>query len=360
MREVEMALTYKRLLVVLAASVVVLVAAGGAAARPGNGFVVTPLVSDNGVPGTTPDANLVNSWGLVSSATSPWWVADNGSGVSTLYTGAGAKLGLTVTVGDAPTGVVFNGSPAFAIKGGNAGPALFLFDSEAGLISAWNGSLGTTAEVEVDATSQGAIFKGLAIAQTANGPRLYATDFHNRRVDVFDGNWQPVKRPFQFFDPTIPRSYGPFGIQAIGSRVFVTYAKTQPGSGDEAHGPGLGYVDAFDAATGLLAGKVAIRGALNAPWGLAQAPAGFGSFGGDLLVGNFGDGHINAYKPIVDGRFYIPQGPLRDTAGAALSIDGLWALEFGNGAAAGPTGSLFFTAGPNDESDGLFGAITPN
>jgi uncharacterized protein (TIGR03118 family) len=122
----------------------------------------------------------------------------------------------------------------------------------------------------------------------------------------------------------------------------------------------LGYVDAFDAATGLLAGKVAIRGALNAPWGLAQAPAGFGSFGGDLLVGNFGDGHINAYKPIVDGRFYIPQGPLRDTAGAALSIDGLWALEFGNGAAAGPTGSLFFTAGPNDESDGLFGAITPN
>ena len=355
-----MALSYRWLSVVLAAGVLVLAAAGVAAAGSGNGFMVTPLVSDNGVPGTTVDPNLVNSWGLVSSPTSPWWVADNGSGVSTLYTGAGAKLGLTVTVGDAPTGVVFNGTTGFAIKGGDAGPALFLFDSEAGSINAWNRSLGTTAEVEIDASPQGAIFKGLAIAQTAVGPRLYATDFHNRRVDVFDGNWQPVNRPFQFFDPTIPRDYGPFGIQAIGNRIFVTYAKTQPGSGDEAHGPGFGYVDAFNATTGLLAGKVAFRGPLNAPWGLAQAPASFGNFGGDLLVGNFGDGHINAYKPILGGIFYLPQGPLRDTTGAPLSIDGLWALEFGNGATAGPTGTLFFTAGPNDENDGLFGTITPN
>jgi uncharacterized protein (TIGR03118 family) len=355
-----MALSCRRLLVLFAAGVLVLATAGVATAGSGNSFMVTPLVSDNGVPGTTVDPNLVNSWGLVSSPTSPWWVADNGSGVSTLYTGAGAKLGLTVTVGDAPTGVVFNGTTGFAIKGGDAGPALFLFDSEAGLISAWNRSLGTTAEGEVDATDQGAIFKGLAIAQTANGPRLYATDFHNRRVDVFDGNWQPVKRPFQFLDPTIPRDYAPFGIQAIGNHIFVTYAKTQPGSGDEAHGAGFGFVDAFNATTGLLAGKVAFRGPLNAPWGLAQAPAGFGNFGGDLLVGNFGDGHINAYKPILGGIFYLPRGPLRDPSGATLSIDGLWALEFGNGATAGPTGTLFFTAGPNDENDGLFGTITPN
>jgi uncharacterized protein (TIGR03118 family) len=144
------------------------------------------------------------------------------------------------------------------------------------------------------------------------------------------------------------------------SLLVVTYAKTQPGSGDEADGAGFGFVDAFNATTGLLAGKVAFRGPLNAPWGLAQAPAGFGNFGGDLLVGNFGDGHINAYKPILGEIFYLPQGPLRGPSGATLSIDGLWAPEFGNGATAGPTGTLFFIAGPNDENDGLFGTITPN
>ena len=230
-------------------------------------------MSDNGVPGTTPDGNLVNSWGLAAGATGPFWVADNGTGVSTLYTGAGAKLGLTVTVGDNPTGIVANSTTGFDLKGGNNAASAFVFDSEAGAISAWNGSLGTTAEVEIDASPQGAVFKGLAISQTSAGPRLYATDFHNRRVDVFDGNWQQVNQPFQFFDPTIPRDYGPLGIQAIGTHVFVTYAKTQPGSDDEAHGPGLGFVDSFDAATGILDGKVAIRGTLNAPFGLAMAPA---------------------------------------------------------------------------------------
>ena len=354
-----MALRYRRMLVLLAGCVIFLVIAGVAAAGPG-GFVVTPLMSDNGVPGTTPDANLVNSWGLAAGPATPWWVADNGTGVSTLYTGAGAKLGLTVAVGDNPTGVVFNSTTGLDLKGGDKGPALFLFDSEAGLISAWNRSLGTTAEVEIDATAQGAIFKGLAIAQTADGPRLYATDFHNRVVDVFNGNWQPITRPLQFFDPMISREYGPFGIEAIGNRIYVTYARTQPGSGDEAHGAGFGYVDAFDATTGLLVARVATRGPLNAPWGLAQAPAGFGSRGGDLLVGNFGDGRINAYKPGPGGLSYVPQGSLRGADGEPLSIDGLWALEFGNGAAAGPTGSLFFTAGPNDENDGLFGTITPN
>jgi uncharacterized protein (TIGR03118 family) len=355
-----MGMSVKWVAVVAAAAALVLaVAVGAASAAGGNSFVVTPLVSDNGVPGTTPDANLVNSWGLVAGPATPWWVADNGPGVSTLYTGAGAKLARTVAVGDAPTGVVFNGTTGFAVKGGNAAPGLFLFDSEAGVISAWNGSLGNTAEPEIDMSAQGAVFKGLAIALTTAGPRLYATDFHNRRVDVFDGAWQPVSRPFAFFDPTIPRSYAPFGIQAIGSKIYVTYAKTQPGSNDEAHGPGLGFVDAFDAASGRLAGKVAFFGALNAPWGLAQAPDGFGRFGGDLLVGNFGDGRINAYRPIFGGLLYLPDGQLRTPDGAPVSIDGLWALQFGNGAAAGPTGTLFFTAGPNDESDGLFGSIAP-
>jgi uncharacterized protein (TIGR03118 family) len=354
-----MDLSFRRAVVgISVGAVIALAAAGGAAGSPGR-FVVTPLVSDNGVPGTVTDPSLVNSWGLGSSPASPWWVADNGTGVSTLYSGAGAKIGLTVTVGEDPTGLVFNSTTGLDIKGGDGGPALFLFDSEAGTITAWNRSLGTAAEVEIDATPQSAIFKGLAIAQTSAGPRLYATDFHNRRVDVFDGNWQPVNRPFQFFDPTIPRNYGPFGIQAIGNRVYVTYAKTQPGSGDEADGPGLGFVDAFDAATGLLVGKVAVRGALNAPWGIAQAPAGFGNLGGDLLVGNFGDGRIDAYLPIFGGIVYLPLGPIRTDSGSPAGIDGLWALEFGNGAAAGPTGTLFFTAGPNGENDGLFGTITP-
>jgi uncharacterized protein (TIGR03118 family) len=316
------------------------------------------------VPHTTPDTNLVNAWGLAAGPTTPWWVSDNGAGVSTLYNAAGAKIPLTVTVGDAPTGLVFNTTgltdpTAFDLKGGDGKASLFLFDSEAGTITAWNRSLGTAAEVEVDGSAQGAVFKGLAIASTSAGPRLYATDFHNRRVDVFDGSWAPVHRPFQFFDPTIPPNYAPFGIQAIGGRVFVTYAKTQPKSNDEQHGPGFGFVDSFDAATGILDGKVAIRGALDAPWGIAPAPAGFGDLGGDILVGNFGDGHVNAYRPILGGLLYLPAGPLRDASGKPIWIDGLWALEFGTGSAnGGPTGTLFFTAGPDDESNGLFGTIT--
>jgi uncharacterized protein (TIGR03118 family) len=340
----------------VAAAVTAFVLAASAAA--GSGFTVTPLVSDNGVPGTQHDDNLRNSWGLTAGAGGPWWVADNHAGVSTLYTGDGTKLGLTVAVGDDPTGVVANSTTGFNLKGGNNKASAFVFDGEAGVIHAWNGSLGTTAEVEIDASQHDAVFKGLAISQTSAGPRLYATDFHNRRVDVFDGNWQQVNRPFQFFDPTIPRNYGPLGIQAIGDNVFVTYAKTQPGSDDEAHGPGLGFVDSFNAATGILDGKVAVRGTLNAPFGLAMAPAGFGSFGGDLLVGNFGDGQIHAYKPLLGGLVYRPDGELDNAAGSPISIDELWSLQFGNGAAAGPTGTLFFTSGPNDESDGLFGSIS--
>ena len=342
--------------VAVAAAVAVFVMAASAAA--GSGFTVTPLVSDNGVPGTKHDDNLRNSWGLTAGAAGPWWVADNHAGVSTLYTGDGTKLGLTVAVGDDPTGVVANSTTGFDLKGGNNAASAFVFDSEAGVIHAWNGSLGTTAEVEIDASRHDAVFKGLAISQTSAGPRLYATDFHNRRVDVFDGNWQQVNRPFQFFDPTIPRNYGPLGIQAIGGNVFVTYAKTQPGSDDEAHGPGLGFVDSFNAATGILDGKVAVRGTLNAPFGLAMAPAGFGSFGGDLLVGNFGDGRIHAYKPLLGGVVYRPDGELENAAGSPISIDELWSLQFGNNSAAGPAGTLFFTSGPNDESDGLFGSIT--
>jgi uncharacterized protein (TIGR03118 family) len=342
----------------VAAVVVALVSIGGAAAAPPSGYVVHPLVSNNGVPGTMPDAHLVNAWGLAAGPGTPWWVNDNGKGLSTLYNADGTKRSLEVSVGDGPTGLVFNNTSGFALKNGSA--ALFLFDGEDGVIRAWNGSAGTVAEVEKDFSGQDAVFKGLAISQTSAGPRIYATDFHNRRVDVFDGSWTQINSPSAFFDPTIPSDYGPFGIQAIGSRIYVTYAKTQPGSNDEAHGQGLGFVDAFDAATGILVSKVAIHGQLNAPWGLAWAPASFGRFGGDLLVGNFGDGEIHAYKPILSGFLFVPQGELRTTAGDPVFIDGLWALEFGNGNLTnnGPTDTLFFTAGPDDESNGLFGSIT--
>jgi uncharacterized protein (TIGR03118 family) len=338
--------------IVVAAMALVLAAATAAGAAGTNSYTVHPLVSDTGAGGTIKDANLVNAWGLTASAASPWWVADNGTGVSTLYNGAGGIVPLVVSVGDAPTGTVFNTTTGFPLPAG--GNARFLFDNETGEVSGWNGGLASQQVVPPG----DAVYKGLAISQTTAGPRLYATDFHNRRVDVWDGAWQPIKRPFAFFDPTIPRNYGPFGIQAIGSRIFVSYAKTEPGSDDEVAGPGFGFVDAFDAATGLLASKVLSGRELNAPWGLAVAPASFGVFGGDLLVGNFGDGRISAYKPVLGGLLYFPQGQLRTSQGDSVAIDGLWALEFGNDAGAGPSTSLYFTAGPGDEEHGLFGFIS--
>jgi uncharacterized protein (TIGR03118 family) len=341
-----------RLAGVVGAAIIALAAAAAAGAAP-NGYAVKPLVSNNGVPGTLTDTDLVNAWGLVSGPMTPWWVADNGSNKSTLYSGAGGKIALTVDVGDAPTGLVFNGTTGFKLSNGN--PARFIFDSEAGVISGWNG--GTKSETIVDLSRQDAVFKGLAIATTSAGPRLFATDFRHSQIDVFDADGTMVNQHsfLAFHDFTIPRMYAPFGIQAIGSRIYVTYAERQFGSDDEAHGAGLGFVDAYDASSGLLVAKIASHGALDAPWGLTQAPANFGWASGDILVGNFGDGRINAYRP--SGFFATPEGPLNAPSGDPISIDGLWALQFGNGNAAGPTDSLFFTAGPDDESNGLFGSI---
>jgi uncharacterized protein (TIGR03118 family) len=329
-----------------------LVAASPLTAAERNSYTVTPLVSDQpGVAPTTDDA-LVNAWGLASSATSPWWVSDNGTDLSTLYTGAGVKLGLEVTVAGGPTGVVFNSTAGFLLPTG--GKALFIFDSEDGAIRAWNGAQGTTAIVVVP--SAGAIYKGLAIANTADGPRLYAADFHNARIDVFDGSFDAVPDS-GFEDPTLPAGYAPFNVQTIGDRVFVAYAKQDEDAEDEVAGQGLGFVDAYDLAGNLLA-RVAQHGPLNAPWGLALAPDTFGRFAGDLLVGNFGDGQINAYEELGNGHFE-QRGTLRDADGNKISIDGLWALEFAQGGNNGTPGTLFFTAGPDEESHGLFGSITP-
>jgi uncharacterized protein (TIGR03118 family) len=330
---------------VLAAAVL----AGAGSAAESNAYVVHNLVSDGFVAADHTDAHLVNAWGLTSLQASPWWVADNGTDVSTLYTADGTARPLVVSVPNAPTGAVSNGGASFVIGGA---PALFMFATEEGKILGWNMGLGTTAEVAVDRSSEDAIFKGLAIA----GERLYATDFHNAQVDVFNGSFGEVDTPGAFVDPKIPAGFAPFGIQNVGGKIFVTYAKQDADREDDVAGQGLGFVDVFDT-DGTLLGRVATRGQLNSPWGLAQAPASFGPFGGDLLVGNFGDGQITAFAQQPNGSFE-PRGQLRTAPGKVLAIDGLWALQFGHGTTNnGPTDSLFFTAGPDDENHGLFGTI---
>ena len=321
-------------------------------------FTVVPLVSDQ--PGVAPntDPNLVNAWGLTSGPTTPWWVSDNGTDKSTLYRGSDGvpfppppAMPLVVNVHNRPTGTVFNPTSGFVLPTG--GKALFLFDTEEGKVLGWNGAQGTNAVVVAD-LGDGAIYKGLAIADTSAGPRLYAADFHNAKVDVFDGSFGPVLNS-GFADPSLPAGYAPFGIQTIGDRVFVSYAKQDADAEDEIAGQGKGFVDAYDTAGNLL-GRVAQHGQLNAPWGLAIAPDSFGRFAGDLLVGNFGDGQINAYQELGNGHFEH-RGELRDSSGKSLAIDGLWALEVSQGGNNGTAGQLFFTAGPDDESHGLFGKI---
>ena len=343
--------------VVFAFAALALFAIPASAAAVSGTYTVTALVSNNGVPGTTMDERLVNAWGLVAGPGTPWWVSDNGADFSTLYFASGVKRNLNVSVDGAPTGIVFNGDPASFPVGPNSAGALFIFATEGGTIAGWHPSVGTAAEVKVDSSAGGAIYKGLAIATTGTGPQLYATDFHNARIDVFDATWMAVTPAGGFVDPKIPSGYAPFGIQTIGTRIFVTFAKQGAGAKDEIDGQGLGFVDAFDTDGNLLV-RVAQHGLLNAPWGLALAPASFGRFGGDLLVGNFGDGHVNAYQELPDGTFELI-GALRTADGRKLVIDGLWALQFGHGTVNnGPIDTLFFTAGPDGEADGLFGTIT--
>jgi uncharacterized protein (TIGR03118 family) len=326
-----------------------------------NSFTVHNLVSDQ--PGVADylDPNLVNAWGLVASATSPWWVADNETAVATLYNGAGTPQSLVVAVPGAPTGIVFNGGASFVVmSGGSAGPARFLFASEDGTISGWNPAVpppppSRQAVVAVDNSAAGAIYKGLAIATTATGSFLYAADFHNARVDVFDGAFTPVTTAGSFVDPDLPRGFAPFGIQNLQGHIYVAYAKQDEDAEDEIAGEGLGFVSAFDTSGNFVA-RVASGGPLNAPWGMAIAPAGFGRFSGNLLVGNFGDGRINAY----DLATFEPRGHLKTANHHPLVVDGLWGIGFGNGAGSGPTTTLYFAAGPDDEAHGLFGSITSN
>jgi uncharacterized protein (TIGR03118 family) len=342
------------LVIALVALGTLVVAAPLSAAKPTE-FTVNPLVSDQ--PGVAPvtDPDLVNPWGLTSSATSPWWVSDNGTDKSTLYNGNGVKQGLIVSVPGGPTGTVFNPTAGFVLPTG--GRALFLFDSEDGIIRAWNGAQGTTAIVVKDRSDVGAIYKGLAITNTDSGPRLYAADFHNGRIDVLDGSFGLVPDS-GFEDPSLPKGFAPFNVQVIGDRVFVAYAEQDAAAEDEVAGQGRGRVDVFDLSGNLLGG-ISGHGQLNAPWGLAIAPASFGTFAGDLLVGNFGDGQINAFREVSPGQF-VHDGELRGADSQPLAIDGLWALQVSQGGNNGAPGQLFFTAGPDGETHGLFGTIAPN
>jgi len=288
-------------------------------------------------------------------------VSDNATSLSTLYDGTGAVLPLVVTVPATPTGIVFNGGNGFMISNGAfSGPATFIFATESGLISGWNLAVpppppATQALIGVDRSGVGANYKGLAIASTAAGDQLYATDFHNARIDVFDSSFNLVTAPGGFVDKKIPRRFAPFGIQNINGTIFVTYARQDKAKVNDVHGAGHGIVNMFDTDGNLMA-RVATKGALNSPWALALAPSDFGTFSGDLLVGNFGNGMIHAYSQQPNGRWKT-RGPLKVSNRKALKINGLWALSFGNGNAAGPTNTLYFTAGPGGGSQGLFGSI---
>ena len=339
----------------------------------GESFIQTNLVSDLPVSGfpfaKVQDVHLKNPWGIVHGPFTPWWVSDNNGNVSTLYDGNGNIIPLVVgipapdkTLTGTPTGIVFNGnSNDFMVTDGTkSGTSLFIFATEDGTIAGWSPAVSfAQAFIGVDhsqipSAANGAVYKGLAIAQTDEGQMLYASNFRAGTVDVYDSTFTQVHMKNAFKDSRIPAGYAPFGIQAIENQIYVTYAVQNETKHDDLKGPHRGFVDVFSN-EGKLLKRLIRRGALNSPWGLTVAPNGFGDFGGDLLVGNFGDGVINAYN-IHSGEL---EGTLRDSAEKPIVIDGLWGIAFGNGNRAGPTGTLFFAAGINDEANGLFGTLVP-
>ena len=319
------------------------------------------LVSD--IPGVADqtDTNLVNPWSIAISPSSPFWISDNHSGRSTLYNTVGTPSALVVTIPPptggsspaAPTGIVFNNTTNF--PAGSNTVSRFIFATEDGTIIGWNS--GTNALLKVDNSGSGAIYKGLAIAKDGDTVYLYATDFHNGKVDVFDGDFNPITWPGAFTDTNLPAGYAPFNVLNIGTNLYVTYALQDTDAHDDVGGPGHGYVNIYSP-VGELVGRFISEGHLNSPWGMAVAPVGFGQFSGALLIGNFGDGVINAF----DRNSGVFLGTLSDTNNVPIKNSGLWALQFGNGFQGGATRTLYFTAGiPGDgqvEDHGLFGSIS--
>ena len=355
LRKFPISLTLKSLLV---AAFAIAVSAAGFAQQ----YTRTDLTADVSSTSATAanlDPNLVNAWGLSRSSGSPWWVSDNGTGLSTLYNAAGVAQALVVKVPtpdgsgtSTPTGTVFNYSKGFLVSGK---PAIFLFVTEDGTISGWNPTVNPGSAIILKNRAGKSIFKGCTLAQSKHGVLLYVTDFGTRSVRVYDGNLQRVHfDDWAFRDPGIPKSYAPFNIQNVGGNLVVTFARVKSGSTDEDHGAGVGYVAIFDT-KGRLIQRLEHGRWLNAPWGVAGSPSDFGAFSHRLLIGNFGDGHVNAFNPIT-GKF---EGQLLDSTTQPLAIDGLWALSFGNNATAGSSLELYFTAGPNDEGNGLLGKIAP-
>ena len=334
-------------------------------------FTQTNLVSD--VPGmaNATDSNLVNPWGLTLGLNSGIWIGENGSGLAASFDGSGQPLATTsggsstsVTIPapgggtSAPTGVATNATSGFVVSaGGDSGPSTELFATEDGTIAGWNSSVApANAVIAVDNSASGAVYKGLALGFNATGAYLYATNFHAGTVDVFDSNFQPVHIPGAFTDSGIPSGYAPFGISAINGDLYVTYAVQDAAKHDDVAGAGHGFIDVFDT-EGHLLKRFTSQGELNSPWGMAWAPfQGFGDFNNALFVGNFGDGSVNAFD-FDSGEFL---GEVSDASGTPIKIPGVWGLDFGFGVAATSPNTLFFTAGINNEQDGLFGTLAVN
>jgi uncharacterized protein (TIGR03118 family) len=326
----------------------------------GDEFSQTNLVADTPAIATANNAkffdpNLVDPWGMSFSATSPIWVSDRATGVSTVYNGAGVATPIVVSVPPGapagPTGQVFAGGTNFSVTS-NGQPALFIFDTLGGTIDAWNSALGITGTATVEVTTPGAHYEGLALANNT----LYAANFVNGgTIDVFNSSYAKISTSGGFVDPNIPTGYAPFNIQNINGKLYVEYAKLNPNPNIPVPAPGTGgYVDVFDT-NGNLVQRLISNGNLDAPWGVALAPSTWGSFANDLLVGNFGNGEINAYDP-TNGNWL---GTLMLSNGMPFAEPGLWGIAFGNGANAGSTNSLYFAAGINGGDDGLFGHLDP-
>jgi uncharacterized protein (TIGR03118 family) len=364
-------MVYKRLFsarswlvaIVLALTLLALPGLAFARVNAGSGFYQQTNLTSN-LPGIAKftDPNLTNPWGISSAPGGPFWVSDNGSGKSTLYDNKGTPQSLVVIIpphaggkSASPTGTVFNSdTTAFIVsKKGVSGASVFLFDSEDGTLSGWSPGVDAThALLAVDNSSSGAVYKGLAIGTNHSGTFLYAANIHAGTIDVFDKKFAPAKLSGSFTDPYLPQGYAPFDIKNIGGTLYVTYAKQNAQKNGDVPGPGHGIVDVFDT-YGHFLKRLISHGQLNSPWGLALAGGSFGKFSNDLLVGNFGDGHINAFDPNT-GAFL---GQLTDQYGHPIVVDGLWSLLFGLGGQAGNPNQLFFTAGIHQEADGLFGVI---
>ncbi len=347
------------------AAAIVLAATATPVYAQDNRYDANILVSD--LPNVAPniDPHLVNPWGVAFNPRGFVWVADNGTGFSTLYDGTGKPQSLVVQIPavqsadhGTPTGIVFNGGGGFNVtSGGKTGSSAFIFVSEDGLVSGWAPSVDQTHAIRayppVNVTPT-AVYKGVALANNGSANFLYAADFLNGKIDVFDTNFNKVTLSGDFADPDLQKDFSPFNIQNINGKLIVTYAKREEGEDEETVGPSLGIVNEFDA-NGNLLRRFATRGRLNAPWGVALAPATFGAFPNALLIGNFGDGAINAYD-FGTGEFL---GRLRGTNHRELRIDGLWGMAFGNDLNAQPKGTLFFAAGIEDEEHGIYGSIAP-